>query len=76
MTTSLKAGFAQIFSCCPKNELPKIWRGGGAWVGAAAPLATTARTPMNRNNGKIKESFFLILTAYIHDSEQKKIENL
>ena len=83
MTTSLKAGFAQIFSCCPKNELPKIWRGGGgggggggAWVGAAAPLATTSRTPMNRNNGKIKESFFLILTAYIHDSEQKKIENL
>ena len=73
MTTSLKAGFAQIFSCCPK------FGGGGvgvAWVGAAAPLATTSRTPMNRNNGKIKESFFLILTAYIHDSEQKKIENL
>ena len=27
------------------------------------------------NNGKIKESFFLIFSAYIHDSEQKKIKN-
>ena len=26
METSLKTGFAQIFSCCPKkSELPKIW---------------------------------------------------
>ena len=34
MKTSLKAGFAQTFSCCPKkSELPKIWGG------AAAPLA-------------------------------------
>ena len=34
MKTSLKTGFAQIFSCCPKKaELPKIWGG------AAAPLA-------------------------------------
>ena len=40
METSLKAGFAQIFSCCPKkNELPQI-------LGAAAPLAPPARTPM------------------------------
>ena len=42
MKTSLKAGFAQIFSCCPKNlSCPKF--GGG---GAAAPLAPPARTPM------------------------------
>ena len=35
METSLKTGFAQIFSCCPKNlELPKLWGGG-----AAVPLA-------------------------------------
>ena len=28
METSLKTGFAQIFSCCPKkSELPKIWGG-------------------------------------------------
>ena len=34
METSLKTGFAQIFSCCPKNlSCPKF--GGGA----AAPLA-------------------------------------
>ena len=40
METSLKPGFAQIFSCCPKNlSCPKFG-------GAAAPLAPTARTPM------------------------------
>ena len=33
MKTSLKVGFAQIFSCCPKNlSCPKFG-------GAAAPLA-------------------------------------
>ena len=41
MKTSLKAGFAQIFSCCPKN--PNCPEFGGA----AAPLASPARTPMN-----------------------------
>ena len=40
MKTSLKAGFAQIFSCCPKNlSCPKF-------EGAAAPLAPPARTPI------------------------------
>ena len=43
METSLKAGFAQIFSCCPKNlSCPKFG-------GAAAPLAPPARTPMLKN---------------------------
>ena len=43
METSLKAGFAQIFSCCPKNlSCPKFG-------GAAAPLAPPARTPMRTN---------------------------
>ena len=38
--TSLKTGFAQIFSCCPKNlSCPNFG-------GAAAPLAPPARTPM------------------------------
>ena len=42
METSLKTGFAQIFSCCPKNlSCPKLG-------GAAAPLAPPARTPMLR----------------------------
>ena len=42
METSLKAGFAQIFSCCPKNlSCPKFG-------GAAALLAPPARTPMYR----------------------------
>ena len=77
MKTSLKAGFAPIFSCCPKNlSCSKCVCVGGGGEGAAAPLVPTARTPMKSNNGKIKESFFLILSAYIHDSEQKKIKNL
>ena len=30
MELSLKIGFAQIFSCCPKNlSCPKFWGGGG-----------------------------------------------
>ena len=37
METSLKTGFAQIFSCCPK------------FGGAAAPLAPPARMPMSIN---------------------------
>ena len=41
METSLKTGFAQIFSCCPKNlSCPNFG-------GAAAPLAPPARTPMD-----------------------------
>ena len=40
METSVKTGFAQIFSCCPKNlSCPNFG-------GAAAPLAPPARTPM------------------------------
>jgi len=40
METPLKTGFAQFFSCCPKNlGCPKFGR-------AAAPLAPPARTPM------------------------------
>ena len=40
METSLKTGFAQIFSCCPKKlSCPKFG-------GAAAPFALPARTPM------------------------------
>ena len=41
MKTSLKVGFAQIFSCCPKNlSCPKL---GGAAASLAPP---PARTPM------------------------------
>ena len=39
METSLKSGFAQIFSCCPKNpSCPKLGGGGGGGGAAAAPL--------------------------------------
>ena len=44
METSLKTGFAQIFSRCPKNlSCPKFG-------GAAAPLAPPARTPMHQRS--------------------------
>ena len=59
METSLKTGFAQVFSCCPKNlSCPNFG-------GAAAPLAPPARTPMikikigqHKFSGDFK-SFFL-----------------
>ena len=41
MKTSLKAGFAQIFSCYPKKRVAQNLGGG-----AAAPLAPPARTPI------------------------------
>ena len=48
METSLKTGFAQIFSCCPKNlSRPKFG-------GAAAPLAPPARTPMRLSHNKLR----------------------
>ena len=43
METSLKTGFAQIFSRCPKNLSAQNFGGG-----AAAPLAPPARTPMRK----------------------------
>ena len=47
METSLKTGFAQIFSCCPKNlSCPNFGE-------AAAPLAPPARTPMLPKKCKI-----------------------
>ena len=56
MKTSLKAGFAQIFSCCPKNlSCPKFG-------GAAAPLAPPARTPMNISPGAYVWNFTVYYT--------------
>ena len=54
METSLKTGFAQIFSCCPKKlSCPKLG-------GAAAPLAPPARTPMlNVVQRDVLHRFFL-----------------
>ena len=51
METCLKAGFAQIFSCCPKNlSCPKSG-------GAAAPLTPPVRTPMrNRQDNLTKQT--------------------
>ena len=44
MKTSLKTGFAQIFSCCPNNlSCPKF---GGGEVGCSPPRPPPARTPM------------------------------
>ena len=57
METSLKTGFAQIFSCCPKNlSCPKFG-------GAAAPLAPPARTPIKQS---VFEQMFKLRQFY-HD---------
>ena len=49
MPTSLKTGFAQIFSCYPKNlGCPKFG-------GAAAPSPPPVRTPM-KTLGKLEEN--------------------
>ena len=71
MKTFLKAGFAQIFSCCPKKlSCPKLG-------GAAAPLAPPARTPMmvaHNCHGKTKNltTKTKYLTAKPNTSEQKQ----
>ena len=62
MKTFLKAGFAQIFSCCPKNlSCPKF-----GW--AAGPLAPPARTPMNIVNSHH------VLFCFKHSSRERKRE--
>ena len=56
METSLKTGFAQIYSCCPKNlSCPKFG-------GAAAPLAPPARTPMS---GLCSSRAWRLLTVFL-----------
>ena len=60
MQTSLKTGFAQIFSCCPKkSELPKIWGG------AVAPLAPPARTPMSTVEMVSQEHRWVVLGSMV-----------
>ena len=55
METSLKAGFAQIFSCCPKIlSCPKFG-------GAAAPLAPRPVRPMVATGNKVQDTPFLWL---------------
>ena len=58
METSLKPGFAQTFSCCPKNlSRPKLG-------GAAAPFAPPARTPMI----KVHDTRNLILSSTVAEN--------
>ena len=58
METSLKTGFAQIFSCCPKNlSCPKFG-------GAAAPLAPPARTPMSIAVPQLLKSGYVTLSIF------------
>ena len=69
METSLKNGFAQIFSCCPKkSELPKLWVGrspprppGPYAYGcakamfSASRLCSSIRSPINFNRRSPEE---------------------
>ena len=64
MKTSLKAGFAQIFSCCPKNlSCPKFG-------GAAAPLALPPPGPYAyvRDDVFWTEDLIEETTKRLHDS--------
>ena len=46
METSLKIGFAQFFSCCPKKlSCPKFGGGGGGGGGGAPPPRSPPRLP-------------------------------
>ena len=56
MKTSLKTGFAQIFSCCP----PKIWGGGGS----------PARTPPLSETKKDKLFFKQLRSSYLFGWEK------
>ena len=59
METSVKTGFAQIFSCCPKN------RSCPNFGGAAAPLAPPARTPMaNMNKTAFRGVAFIVFMTF------------
>ena len=63
MEKSLKTGFAQIFSCWPKNlSCPNFG-------GAAAPLAPPARTPMNL----LIRWLFLNFTPFVMPAEIRQI---
>ena len=69
METSLKTGFAQISSCCPKNlSCPKF-------EGAAAPLAPPARTPMTRvpfaKNAKYFRCHYLVVHICLHCNKEQ-----
>ena len=63
METSLKTGFAQIFSCCPKNlSCPNFG-------GAAAPLAPPARTPMLRDSEAVRAKILVLKTTFGNPSK-------
>ena len=66
MKTSLKAGFAQIFSCCPKNlSCPKFG-------GAAAPLAPPARTPMSARIVGLTSSLMIVqVNPHVSDQDHQ-----
>ena len=53
---SLKTGFAQIFSCCPK------------FGGAAAPLAPPARTPMAVSPSSSGQGRFLLAKKLLYSN--------
>ena len=69
METSLKTGFAQIFSCCPKNlSCPKLGR-------AAAPLAPPARTPINLPQDRFQSnhSFLNLIASQVEITPVKNL---
>ena len=61
MKTSLKAGFAKIFSCCPKNlSCPKFWGAAASLAPPPSPPPPPARVPMIKKGGGFEESTDLV----------------
>ena len=73
MKTSLKTGFAQIFSCCPKKaELPKIW-GGCSPPRPSGPYAYGREDPPDKiinkfgayDRGTMSVHYFLVIDRQV-----------
>ena len=74
MKTSLKTGFAQIFSCCPKKaELPKIWGGAAAPLAPPGPYAYGREDPPDKiinkfgayDRGTMSVHYFLVIDRQV-----------
>ena len=53
METSLKTGFAQVFSCCPKNLSCPNFGGAAAPLAPPGPYAYEANTLEQKRNAYI-----------------------
>ena len=64
METSLKTGFAQIFSCCPKNLSCPNFGGAAAPLAPRGPYAYGASGPLTKKIRKTLRSLFALLQIW------------